>query len=252
MNQAVRKDGFFHNCGSGLSVSCACGILNAAIAAILLREETGKEMDRYFACFGLKGSLVLTCLMSLYALALAVCFPSPVRWLCAAAMLLSSCGDIFLMHFPAIERRFSQWFMIGAGFFMAAHVLYAACYAIKIHNSGAQVFNPGAMTMLVIAAATAVWFVIAACAKGKADRLPLILVYIAMISLGCTMIFSYAWSQGIRNPLAILAAVGAVSFFLSDLIIGLDIVFDGSGLGYLIWWLYPIGQFLMILGIGRG
>ena len=47
-------------------------------------------MNRYFACFGLPGSLVLTGLMSLLALVLALCFPTPARWLCLAAMLFSS------------------------------------------------------------------------------------------------------------------------------------------------------------------
>jgi len=209
-------------------------------------------MDKYFKCFGLPGSLPLTGLMSLLAFVLAVCFPAPARWLCAAAMILSSVGDIFLMHLPVIEKNIPNHFYIGAGFFMVAHVLYALCYLRLIRQSGAASMNPGAGIMLLIAAAMAVWFVCCARALGRMDQLPLILVYIAMISLDCTMIFSYAWSQGWGNPCALLAAVGAVSFFLSDLIIGLDMVMGITRCNDLIWWLYPIGQILMILGVGRG
>lgn len=209
-------------------------------------------MDKYFKCFGLPGSLPLTGLMSLLAVVLALAFPTQARWLCAAAMILSSVGDIFLMHLPVIEKNIPHYFYIGAGFFMAAHMLYALCYARLIRQSGAAIFNPGAAILLVIAAVMAAWFILSARARGRMDQLPLILVYIALISLDCMMVFSYAWSQGMTNPLAILAAAGAVSFFLSDLIIGLGIVMGVKDYDHLIWWLYPIGQILMILGVGRG
>ena len=210
------------------------------------------NMNKYFAVFGLPGSLVLTGLMSLLALVLAVCFPSPARWLCFAAMLLSSVGDIFLMHLPVIEKNLPNYFVYGAASFMIAHVLYALCYLRLIRGSGAAVLNPGAALMAAIALAVAVYFVVTARGLGKLDQLPLILVYIAMIALDCTMMFSYAWSQGLRNPLAILAAVGAVSFFVSDLIIGLGMVMGVRRYDHLIWWYYPIGQILMILGVGKG
>ena len=209
-------------------------------------------MDKYFKCFGLPGSLPLTGLMSLLAVVLALAFPTQARWLCAAAMILSSVGDIFLMHLPVIEKNIPNYFYIGAGFFMAAHVLYALCYALLIHAAGAQILNPGAAIMILAAAGMAVWFILSARKMGQMDQLPLILAYIVMISLDAGMVLSYAWSQGMTNPLAILAAVGAVSFFLSDLIISLGIVMSVKEYDHLIWWYYPIGQILMILGVGRG
>ncbi len=209
-------------------------------------------MNRYFACFGLPGSLVLTGLMSLLALVLALCFPTPARWLCLAAMLFSSVGDIFLMHLPVIEKKLPNFFVFGAASFMVAHVLYALCYARLIRQSSAAIFNPGSAVMIAIAAAAAVWFIVSARKLGRMDQLPLILAYIVMISLDAGMIFSYAWSQGLSNPLAVLAAIGAVSFFVSDLIIGLGLVMGITRYDHLIWWYYPIGQILMILGVGRG
>ncbi|MBR5226005.1 MAG: hypothetical protein IKV90_10135 [Clostridia bacterium] len=209
-------------------------------------------MDRYFGCFGLPGTFVLTACMSLLALVLAMIFPAPARWLCFAAMLLSSFGDICNTRFMGIDRILPNYFYVGAGFFMAAHLFYAAAYLMKIRGSGAVLLNPGAMIMMGIAVALAVGFAVMCRREGRLNMLPLILIYIALISLDCTMIFSFAWSQGLANPLALLAAAGAVSFFLSDLIIGLDVVFGGGKFGWLIWWLYPIGQILMILGVGRG
>ena len=209
-------------------------------------------MNRYFGCFGLPGSLVLTGLMSLLALVMAVCFPTPARWLCFAAMFFSSIGDIFLMHHPGIEKRFPNYFTLGAVAFMAAHVLYALCYARLIRGSGAAIMNPGVVCMVVIALVIAIWFLVSARKLGRMDRLPLILVYIVMITLDTSMAFSYAWSQGLHHPLAWLAAVGALSFLFSDLIIGLRVVMEDTRLEHLIWWYYPIGQILLILGVGRG
>jgi len=209
-------------------------------------------MNRFFRCFGLPGSLVLTGAMSLLAFVLALCFPTPARWLCFAAMLLSSVGDIFLMHLPVIEKNLPDYFVFGAAAFMAAHLLYALCYARLIRQSGAAILNPGAMVMVCIAVLVAAWFVLSARKYGRMDQMPLILVYIVMISLDAAMVFSYAWSQGIANPMAILAAAGSVSFFISDLIIGLGMVMGISRYDHLIWWYYPIGQILMIIGVGRG
>ena len=49
-------------------------------------------MHKYFSWFGLPGSMVLSGLLSLTALVLALCFHSKDRWLCCAAMLLSTIG----------------------------------------------------------------------------------------------------------------------------------------------------------------
>ncbi len=209
-------------------------------------------MDKYFRCFGLPGALPLTGLMSLLALILAIAYPTPARWLCFAAMLFSSLGDVFLMHLPAIERRVPNYFAVGAGMFMVAHGLYALSYARLIRNRGAAIVNPGLFLMLAIAAVIAVWMVRLSRASGRTGQLPLILLYIALITLDSAMVFSFAWSQGRTHPLALLAAVGAVSFFVSDLFIGLGMVTGTSRFGHLIWWFYPIGQILMILGVGRG
>ena len=205
-------------------------------------------MDKAFAWFGLKGSLVLTLLLSASALALALAFSSPARWLCFAAMLMSSVGDIFLMHFKVIERNIPNYFVVGAAFFMLAHLLYTACFGLKIREQGSAYINGGTFAALIIAAVCLLYFV--SICKNK-SQLPLAVVYLVIITLNCMTVFSYAWSRGWSDPLAILAAVGAASFLASDLVIGFGLLANIHRYDYLIWWLYPIGQLLLIIGVGK-
>lgn len=203
-------------------------------------------MNRYFAWFGLRGSLVLTLLMSAYALSMALIFPSPMRWLCFAAMFMSSMGDVFLMRLGRIEEIFPNYFVIGVAFFMLAHLLYTACFGLKIRLGGAAYFNGGTIIALVIAVVCLVYFTGICQNKGQ---YPLAVTYLIVITLNCMTVFSYAWSQA--RPLALLAAVGALSFLTSDLIIGLGMLAGITRYDYLIWWLYPIGQLLLITGVGK-
>ena len=207
-------------------------------------------MNRYFAWFGLPGSLVLTMSMSLYALVLALCFRTPVRWLCFAAMLLSSVGDIFLMRLNGLQRIFPNYFTIGAVFFMLAHVLYACCFALRIHQAGARFLNAGTAAALALCGACFVYFLHLGVSTKSWGDLPLVMGYLVVISIACVSVFSCAGALGRQHPLAILAAVGAVSFMASDAIIGLGMLTDNSRLDHLIWWLYPIGQILLITGAG--
>lgn len=205
-------------------------------------------MNKYFAWFGLNGSLVLTMLLSMAALAGALTIPSLARWLCFAAMLLSSVGDIFLMHFEVIERNVPNYFIFGAASFMVAHLLYTACFSLKIRQAGYAYFNGGVIIALIIAVVCLVYFVSICQNKGQ---LPLAIAYLAIITLNCMTVCSYAWSNGVGHPLALIAAVGALSFLASDLIIGFGLLANIHRYDYLIWWLYPIGQALLILGVGR-
>lgn len=202
-------------------------------------------MNGFIARFGRMGKLALTLLMSLYAFVLAAVMHTPARWLCALAMLASSVGDIFLMHFKGIERRFPNYFIIGAAFFMLAHLLYPACFALGIDALGAWYFNGGAVLALVIAVICLTYFT-GICKNHS--QYPLAVAYLVVITLNCMTVFSYVWSASAANPTALLAAVGAASFLASDLIIGLGMLAGIHRYDHLIWWLYPIGQILLITG----
>lgn len=204
-------------------------------------------MDKYFACLGLPGSFVLTTGLSLYALVLAIVSGTPARWLCCLAMALSSIGDIFLMRFRGLDRIFPNYFTWGACAFMLAHVAYTASFALRIRESGTAYMNPG-MWMAVVMAAGCLVYLTVNC-RDRSQYL-LCAVYGVIIAVNCMTVFSYAWGSWRAHPMAIISAIGALSFFLSDMIIGLGMLTRQTQYDPLIWWLYPIGQFLLITGAG--
>lgn len=201
-------------------------------------------MDKYFRFFNLPGSFVLTVFMSLLAIVLALIFRTTDRRLCLCAMLLSSVGDIFLMNFRNLSEWVPNYFYVGAGFFMAAHIFYILTFHSLIKAGGYSLINPGFFVALVLGAAAFLYFTM-----NMTDKTiyALAIVYLVIITANCSVIFSYAWSSFSARPLSILAAAGALSFFLSDAIIGLGKLMDVNQFNYLIWWLYPIGQILLII-----
>ena len=203
-------------------------------------------MNKFFAWFGLPGTFVLTMLMSALALVLALLRPSKHRWLCFAAMALSSIGDLFMTGFMDLDEIFSNSFTIGAVLFMAAHVMYFFTYRTIIKKKGYKIFNGCIVAALAIAAVCFVYFTIMCVQRQNFGMYPLCMIYLCMIISSVSMIFSYTWSDFKVRPMVCLAAIGAVSLYLSDLIIGLDVLAGNTQFNFLIWWLYPIGQILII------
>lgn len=207
-------------------------------------------LNRYFAWFGLRGSLVLTILLSLFALILALIFPNKARWICFVAMVLSSIGDVFLMHFTSIERLLPfPSFFAGAFAFMLSHIVYIIAFSTEIRIGGYRFVNPGFYIGLGIVLATMVTVFTMALRQNYISPImvSLCFVYAVIIGANCVTIFSYAWS--VRSWRSI-AALGALSFFISDLIIGLNklLIPIPSDWSNAIWWFYPIGQILILLG----
>ena len=205
-------------------------------------------MDVYFRWFGLPGAVVLTTLLSAFALLRACVDPTPVHWVCFAAMALSSVGDVFLAHLKRLNARFKNCFLIGAVFFMAAHLIYALCYGMKISAAGTAFLNTGTVLAGCIGLLSLVLMLTLCICRQNTKSLPLILIYLAIILFNCTIVFSYAAAQGFSSPSAVCAALGVLSFLLSDLVIGLNLAGNIHRFDKLIWWLYPIGQILLILG----
>ncbi len=201
-------------------------------------------MDRYFRWFGLPGALVLTCCLSLFAGILAIWQGSADRWICFGAMVLSSFGDIALMNDPPVAKRLRNPFLTGAGFFMAAHLCYLAAFFVLLDRTGCSLFNPGFFGAWAVGILTLWYF-----CRNMTQRtmFPLALGYLFLITSNCSVICAYAWGAFSSHPLSALAALGAASFFFSDVIIGRDILMGCRKYQFLIWWLYPIGQFLLIV-----
>lgn len=192
---------------------------------------------------------MLTCLMSALALVLALLFRREDRWLCFAAMALSSVGDILLMNFNDLSKWLPGYFWVGAVFFMGAHVVYMFAFGGVIRANGWSLRGAGLYCAVVLAAATFAFFTFMTVKSGRFDPLnyALFIVYLLIISLNCAVIFTYSFNMLSVNPWRICGAVGALSFFLSDCIIGMNMLAGIGDYGYLIWWLYPIGQILIII-----
>jgi uncharacterized membrane protein YhhN len=203
-------------------------------------------MSSYFSWFGLPGTFVLSILMSLLALTLALLRPSRHRWLCAAAMGVSSLGDVFMTRFMDIDLIFPNYFIIGAAFFMLAHVLYILTYRTLMKKKGYRFFNGGVTAAVLMALACLIYFTVICFRQGNFGMFFLCMAYLVVITANCSFIFSYTVSDFKARPIVILAALGALSFFVSDLIIGLGTLANINSFGYLIWWFYPIGQILLI------
>ena len=206
-------------------------------------------MHKYFSCFGLPGTMVLTFLLSLTAVILAAGFRTRDRWLCMAAMLLSTVGDIFMDNFMDIGSKIPiPPFFVGAAFFILAHIVYIFAFSSLIRAREYTLVNPGFWAAIVFVLACGVFVIAKSLSGGSVNwgMMLLCVVYMCIIGTNCAFISSFAWSvKSIRS----LAALGALSFFLSDLIIGVEALtgYTTDFLWGMIWWLYPIGQFFIIL-----
>lgn len=204
-------------------------------------------MAKYFAWFGLPGTFVITMLLSAFALLRALVRPKRAdRWICFAAMALSTCGDLFLTNFRGLMNRFPNGFVIGAAFFAVAHVVYLIAYRMLAKKRSIRFRNPGAAAGAVIFAGLLAYITWVCLERNDFTMYPVALVYLPVISANCCTVLSYAWGSLRKRPWTLLAAVGALTFLASDFIIGLGLLAGISRYDYLIWWLYPIGQLLLI------
>ena len=206
-------------------------------------------MSRYFRWFGLPGAFVLTCLMSLLALLLAVFLPGQGRLLCLSAMLLSSMGDIVLMDFRGIQKRLPvPGFALGAVLFMLAHIVYAIAFVALLRDHQLPLLGGGFVFGIALALLTFIFVSWRMFTSVGTINLPLYLlctIYLVIIGLNLSLICAYGVGMGSWR---ILCALGAVLFFASDVLIALDKLLGIRLPNHdeVIWWLYPIGQILIL------
>lgn len=207
-------------------------------------------MGRFFRWFGLPGNFVLTLLISLYGIILACVFRTPQRIICAAAMLLSSLGDILLMDYKPVTKKLPlRGFTAGAASFGIAHLVYASAFIFIMVKEGYGVVNPGFFCGigLFVASVAALIFLM----KTKKQNNPVMKVlpfcYLLLISFNLTVIFSCSVSRGAYG---LISGIGALSFYVSDLILSVRLV-SSIKIKHneaLVWWFYPIGQILLLTG----
>ncbi len=209
-------------------------------------------MGRFFNRTKVPGKMMLSLHILGLAAVLAVVFRTSDRILCAFAMLFSSFGDYMLID-ELEERRKSRKiknaFILGGAFFMVAHVLYVLTFFTQLKKTGAELssLNAGSYTAIGIAAALVILFAVICGVKKDFSKYPLLLAYVLLLTADCYAALTYGAAAFPKVPLSLLAPVGAVSFMLSDLILGLDMIGGIKKFAPYLWWFYPIGQLLMII-----
>lgn len=166
------------------------------------------------------------------------------RTICLIAMAFCFIGDVALNCMPLNKRP--HWLLyLGAFFFMIAHLVYAYAYYTLISNNSYEFFNPGAYMaigfMVLILIAIFIFIL-----KFNVSVKPVMLIvfgfYAVIIGINFVTICSYSWSA------KAFSFVGALSFLISDLIIGIETIFKVKSdiLRKMVWIFYPVGQIIML------
>lgn len=208
-------------------------------------------MNRFFRWFGLPGRLVLTVLMSAFACIMAAISPSLPRLLAVIAMVLSSLGDIILMDYhPITDSLPFRGFIPGALVFTVAHLFYIAAFGYSIYDAGYSYINAGVVAAFACYVLMIVLTLVIVLSRNTEinSMFFLSMIYLFVITANCATVYSYAFSHG---GLAIVSAIGVFSFLVSDYFIVMDKVcqIKSKTLKSLIWWFYPIGQIMLLIGV---
>ena len=165
--------------------------------------------------------------------------------ICLLAMIFSFLGDVALNSMPLHKRP--HWLLyIGAAFFMVAHLQYAVAYYWLIFKSNSVFFNLGAniaITFMILLFIVSAIFTIFSKSRTKPMTIFVFCLYTLIIGINFVTIYSYSWSFNSA------AFIGALSFLISDFIIGIETIFKikSEALRKLVWIFYPIGQILIIV-----
>ena len=189
---------------------------------------------------------VISLMLSLFSIRLFLKDPKEERKLCMVAMILSSCGDIFMTD---VLKLGSLSTYPGAAFFIFAHTVYAVCFFRAGKRNNLRIVNRGfalgmCFTLLAVVLLTVLMFI----RTGQMQPMyfPL-LGYIAFIGLNLVSQFAYGFGRGGRFCFLPLAMT---LFMISDILVFLpmlDIVGENVMYNILIWLLYIPAQLLIML-----
>jgi uncharacterized membrane protein YhhN len=185
------------------AVQLALAVSAAAVAALAIRAH-------YLGEAGLRQVYLFKPLATLLILALVAVSaplpPSSYHWAIAAGLLFSTAGDVFLM----LPR---DRFVAGLASFLVAHLCYLAAFTADApFGAGLLLWLPffiagGAVVMLV-------WPGLRPALRGPVAAYVLVIAAMAGQATG-------RWSVG-GNEAALLAAVGAGLFVVSDAVLAID------------------------------
>lgn len=204
-----------------------------------------KQIMSHIPLISNRAKLLCSLLLVVFAFIITCIRPEAIdSKICLLAMLISFLGDISLNCMPLNKRP--HWLLYtGAAFFMIAHLVYASAYYWIIHENNKFYINFGSIiASLFITLLFASTVALAIYSKSKPKNMTIVIfsLYTVIIGINFVTIYSYSWSFGSAS------FVGALSFLISDFIIGIETVFKVKSdiLRKLVWIFYPIGQILII------
>ena len=190
------------------------------------------------------GKIVLSFLMLLLSIILFAMFNTFSKLICVFAMMFSFFGD-FALNYHHKENSGKTRFILGGFFFAFAHLFYFVAYANKIHFHGFNYFNIGALLMILILKTMTIFFLRDNKSEIKSKLSIFALIYLWISGINYVTVSSYAFSI---HSLESIALIGGLSFLVSDVIIGFERLagLKSKVARELVWWLYPIGQIILI------
>lgn len=204
-----------------------------------------KKVMSHIPLISNRTKIIISVALVIFAFILFCIRPSALdSQICLLAMSFSFLGDLSLNCMPINKRP--HWLLyLGAVFFMIAHLQYAAAYYWLIRESDKVFFNLGASlacTFIVLLFSASVAFTLYSKSKPKLMTIIVFTIYTIIIGINFVTIYSYSWS------FSAISFIGALSFLISDFIIGVETVFKvkSETLRKLVWIFYPIGQILII------
>ena len=187
--------------------------------------------------------------LSLFALLMAVRMQTTHFWLCFAAMFICTIGDIILANFYGFKVKFPfPIFIAGGVVFMFGHLGYVIAFINRMRENGYSYFNAGWYMAVSFVALVYVLLIYFGKKKNGMTFLKAGLcgLYCFFVGLNLCTSVSFCWSHG---GLVWIRAFGALCFFVSDYLIGIDRLVGGPKyrLQQGIWGFYPVGQLLLLL-----
>jgi uncharacterized membrane protein YhhN len=194
----------------------------------------------------LSGKIVLSLLLLLLSGALRFFNGTVTRRLCAFGMFLSFLGDYILNYNSEIRGQSRLDFLYGGFCFIVAHLFYFATYFTKIFINKYRLFNLGMVFGIVLLALIVISIIKNKTVEKESFAFKYGLVYLWLTGVDFWVIFSYAYSA---RPIGYFAMLGGLLFLASDVIIEYEKVcgLKSKHARELVWWFYPIGQFLLII-----
>lgn len=191
------------------------------------------------------GKIILSFLMLLFAILMQRIYRTSDRTICVLAMFFSFVGDVALNHKRNHNEQSLKDFVIGGTSFIFAHICYCIAYNDKIVKNNYLLINPGFVFSIFIIIAISYLTITSSKSENNPKLLAFGIAYLWITGINYITIFSYSYSV---KSVESFAALGGLLFLSSDVIIGLE-KFSGlkSSLAReLVWWLYPIGQIILI------